>query len=379
MARTVAYFTDSAGFGGAEQSLLNLLGGLDRRRWRPVLFHHSEPRIEPLVREARRLDVATSCVPAMPEGRRGALRVPSFVRRLRALRPAVFHAHLTWPLACKYGLFAAALARIPAIVATVHLFVDLPYPRSVRLKQRVFAAGIHRHVAVSQAVATRLGQTFAIPARKIGVVPNGIPLTPYDREICPDLRAALNGGMRRPIVLSVARLDRQKGQRYLLQAAVCVPEASFVLVGDGPDRAALEAEAHDLKLDGRIVFLGQRGDVPDLLAACDAFVLPSLWEGLPLSVLEAMAAARPVIATDVGGTREAIVHGETGLLVPPADPIALAHAIRAVLFDSQLADRLAVAGRSRVHAEFAVDTMVRRVTDIYAELLGGRQTSNGGR
>ena len=116
----------------------------------------------------------------------------------------------------------------------------------------------------------------------------------------------------RPIVLTVARLDPQKGHRYLLAAATEVPEAVFALVGEGGERAALENQARTLGVAERVRFLGHRDDVPELLAACDLFVLPSLYEGLPLSVLEAMAAAKPVVATAIDGTTEAVVHEVTG-------------------------------------------------------------------
>src|SRR5262249_44896941 len=150
------------------------------------------------------------------------------------------------------------------------------------------------------------------------------------------LRAALMGSTDRPIVLTAARLAEQKGLCYLLKAAALLPQAMFVLAGEGPERAVLEAQAAELGLNKRVLFLGHRHDVPDLLACCDLFVLPSLFEGLPLSILEAMAAKKPVIASAVGGNNEVIVHGETGLLVRPADPAALASAIQAILSDPDL-------------------------------------------
>src|SRR5512141_1890465 len=110
MTRTVVYYTDSLAFGGAEQSLLNLLKGLDRMCWRPVLLHHASDGVRPLVSAAQQLGVETIAVPPMPEGT-GLMHLPRFIRQLHALQPAVFHANLTWPLSCKYGLFAATLAR----------------------------------------------------------------------------------------------------------------------------------------------------------------------------------------------------------------------------------------------------------------------------
>ena len=181
----------------------------------------------------------------------------------------------------------------------------------------------------------------------------------------------------RPVVLTVARLDEQKGHRYLLEAAAQIPEAQFVLAGDGPLRTSLEAQARSLGVEERVKFLGYRSDIADLLADCDVFVLPSLYEGLPLSILEAMSAGKPVIATHIGGTDEAVIAGETGLLVPPANPTALAAAIRSVLTDRPLAQRLASAGRARVEQEFSATKMVQQVMDVYDELLAKREVIHG--
>lgn len=368
MTRTIAYFTDSSGFGGAEQALLHILAGLDRQRWRPVLLYHPAPGLAPLLQGARALDVALRAVPPMPLGVQGALRVPQFIQQLRKERPAVFHAHLTWPLACKYGLIAAVLARIPAVVATAQLFVELPYGRSTRIQQRLLAVGIDKYLAVSQDIAQRLQHTFGIPPQKIHVVHNAIPLAHFNHHAAHGLRNILAPSAK-PIVFTPARLDKQKGLPYLLEAAAMVPEAVFVLAGDGPERQALEAQVHQLGISDRVVFLGYRQDIPDLLACCDVFVLPSLYEGLPLSVLEAMAAGKPVIATAIGGTDEAVVHGETGLLVPAAAAAAIAGAIRALLADPVLAQRLAAAGKARVQQQFSMETMVQRVTNVYDQLL----------
>ncbi|HEY8284618.1 MAG TPA: glycosyltransferase [Chloroflexota bacterium] len=369
--RTVIYFTDSAAYGGAEQAMLILMAGLDRERWRPLLAHHLEPGLEPLPRLARTLGVETWVVPRM-DGRYAMTRMVRFAKALRLKTPAVFHAHLNWPLACRHGLLAAAIARTPAVVATVHLFSEAPRPRSVYV-QRLLGAGVDRYIAVSDDMARRLRHTFQLPVQKVPVVRNGIALDRFCRPPNTGPRDFLSGEAAGSIVLTTARLDQQKGHSYLLRAAVLVPEAIFVLAGSGPLRSKLVAEAAALGVGDRIIFLGQRDDVPDLLAGCDLFVLPSLREGLPLSVLEAMAAGKPVIATRIGGTNEAIKHGESGLLVPPADPVALAAAIRALLADRELASRLATAGKIRAHQEFAAPAMIQHVTRIYDELLDARR------
>jgi len=343
------------------------------------LIYHPAPGLEPMLARAESLEVTLWPVPCMPDGWDGATRVPQFVRQLREMQPAVFHAHLTWPLACKFGLMSAILARVPVIIATVHLFVEFHLDASIYLQQHLLAASLGRYLPVSNNLAQRLRETLHVPTRKLQVIHNGILMEPYNNNTPVDagLRASLKGNSTRPIILTVARLDEQKGHRYLLEAAVFVPEAQFVLVGEGPARLALEEQALSLGLGDHILFLGYRSDIPELLACCDLFVLPSLYEGLPLSVLEAMAAAKPVIASAIGGTDEAVIHGETGLLVPPADSVALANAIRIVLDEPALAQRLALNGRARVQREFSAGQMVQRVTQVYDELLSGREETYG--
>jgi glycosyltransferase involved in cell wall biosynthesis len=369
MTELALFFTDSGGFGGAEKVLLTLLAGLDRQCWRPVLIHHLAPGVAPLLEEARRLDVTLWQVPRMPEGREGAQRALWFARQLAARRPAVFHAHLTWPRACKFGLAAAILAGVPAVVATLHAFIDLPASRYLYLQQWLLAKKVGRYLAVSAALARQMCATNAMPAHKIQVIHNGISMAPFQRPIASGFRLALSGTSGRPIVFTAARLDKQKGLGHLLEAAALVPEALFVLAGEGPERRALETQSQQMGLGDRVVLLGQREDIPDLLAASDLFALPSLNESLGVSILEAMAASRPVVATAIGGIGEAVADGETGLLVPPGDPVALAGAIRRLLSDPSLALRMGAAGKVRVQRDFSAETMLRRVTEVYDELL----------
>ena len=362
---TVAHYVDTAAFGGTEKIVLALLTGMDRSRWRPVLFHHPEPGLAPLLHAAQQAGVATRAVSRV-NGYAKPVRLLQFASALRSEAPSVFHAHLSSPLACKSGLLAASLLRVPAIVATAQLFMHL---REKQLARRLSSWGVHRYLAVSDAVSRKLQENLGLPARKIRVVRNGVPLA---QNRCPRnerLRQELLGGMTRPMVLTLARLDPQKGLPYLLEAAVNVPGALFVIAGEGDERRVLEARAQTLGVQDRVLFLGHRDDVHDLLAACDLFVLPSLFEGFPLSVLEASAAGKPLIATAVDGTSEAIRDGETGLLVPPADPAALAAAINRLLGDSGLAARLGSAAAVYARQTFGVDRMVEAVTATYDELL----------
>jgi glycosyltransferase involved in cell wall biosynthesis len=163
--------------------------------------------------------------------------------------------------------------------------------------------------------------------------------------------------------------SRVKGHTCLIAAActVCrdVPDAIFLLIGDGKERPKLEQQVREAGLEENFLFLGCRNDVPDLLAACDLSVLPSESEGLPNAILEAMAAGVPVVATCVGGIPEIIENGQNGLLVPPQNPQALAEAILRILRDSNLAMRLACAGQERTRAHFSFDRVVRELQQLY--------------
>ena len=369
MVMTVIHYTDSETFGGAEQIFLHTMEGLDRQRWRAVLFHHSTPGIKPLLARARAAGVPLRKVPDIQTiGDIG--RLPEFMRALREEKASIFHAHLNWPLSCKYGLLAAAFARVPVVVATTHTCQEFPKRQwLLRLQPRLIANGVDRYLPVSEAAAQILRDAYRIPASKVQVIHNGIPLTPFERARSVAPLASLIPEEKLPVILTVGRLGQEKGHEHLLNAAALVPQATFVIAGEGPLRQSLEAQARQLSIDGRVKFLGHREDIQDLLAMCDIFVLPSLSEGLPVSVLEAMAASKPVIASAVGGNKEVVVHGETGLLVSPADPTALAHAIQAVLSDPALAGRLAAAGKARVQQQFSAKTMVERITQTYDELL----------
>lgn len=369
VARSIFFYTDSGTLGGAEHALLNLVEALDRERWQPTLLLDDTAGAEAIAERAAGLELPLRRVGPMPLGLAGARRVPKLARLLRAERPDVFHAHLTWPLAAKYGLAAAVLARVPAVVATVHLIPKHEYDRSSLLQLRMLSKGVGRYIAVSRDLATELSERFRWPADKIEVVYNAVEPQRFDKPPSPALRAQLTGGRERPLVLTCARLDEQKGHPVLLRAAAEVRDAVFAFAGEGPQRDSLESQAAQLGVADRVRFLGERDDVPELLASCDVFALPSYYEGSPISVLEAMAAERAVVSSAIAGTNELIEDGDSGLLVPPGDADALAAALQRLLSDSELRSSLGRRARERVQLEFTRDAMVRRTERIYEELL----------
>jgi glycosyltransferase involved in cell wall biosynthesis len=277
------------------------------------------------------------------------LRDPSLaalVRLLRGLRPRVVHVMDLWPQA----LVAARLARVPRLLVTHHT-PELPRRDNLagRAWQRLGWATRPEVIYTSEADRERDGRE---PSH---VVPLGIDL---------DRFAAATPALRKdgPIVGNVARLAPQKDHATLLEAARFLPEGvRVVIVGDGELREELERRADGLPVE----LTGARDDVPELLASFDVFAFPSLFEGLCLAVIEAQAAGVPVVATPVGGIRETVVDGETGLLVPPRDPAALAAAIRRLLDDRDLARRLADEARRRVRERYSEERMVGLTLGLY--------------
>jgi glycosyltransferase involved in cell wall biosynthesis len=372
---TVLHYLDSDAFGGAEQSMLHLFAHTDRRTFSPILLM-TDPPLPDVMREARALDVPVRTVPRA----RGATNVVAAIRLAGALRGGghLLHAHLNWALGCSWAILAARSAGLP-IVATVQLFLPGPQVSLPRSTAWLIPRLVDRYVAVSPDVATALRSTLRVPGERIAVVPNGIPHRPWTTaeraERRRSGRARVFGAESRPIVLVVARLEPQKGHTTLLRAAADLPGMVFAFAGSGAEQTALEREAAALGITDRVLFLGHRTDVPDLLAAADVFVLPSSNEGLPLALLEATAAGIPVVASDIGGNRDIVTDGETGLLVPVGDADALAGAINRLVQDPALARRLGEAGTARFEERYTAAAMAQGVERIYREVLSG--SANG--
>ncbi len=287
------------------------------------------------------------------------------VRRLRRLRPDVLHAFLFHSYVT--AVPAARLAGVKVLVAGRRSLGDFKEGRRALLAvERLATRRTDLLVANAGAVAEDTMRRERVRPDKITVVYNGLPDSAFE----PAAPATLDTTAK--VLLCVANLKPYKGHRYLLEAVARLRDqdlaCTLALVGDGPERPALEEQAARLGVDVR--FLGSRTDVEPLLARADAVVLPSLHEGMSNAVMEAMAAGRPVVATDVGGTGE-LLRGR-GLLVPPRDAGALAAALARVLGDPPLAARLAADARAWSLGHLHVDAMVDRHVHLYRDLLERR-------
>jgi glycosyltransferase involved in cell wall biosynthesis len=358
---------ESSDPGGAERMLLVLLDRLDPARYRSRVLTWRDGWLN---EEVRRRGIPEATLPLARPLDPACLR--RLLARLAEWRVDLLHAH---EFAMNtYGTIAARLARKP-IVTTVHgkHYYGDRFHR--RLAYRFVARAAFRMVAVSRDIGRDLVERVGVRPEGLVTIYNGVDAASVRRPgEGRRLRRDLGIAETAPVVGAIGNLLPVKGHVYLIQAAARLarewPDLTVLLCGRPVLRADLEAEAARLGVAGRIRFLGFRDDVGALLDALDVFVLPSLSEGLSLALVEAMAAGTPVAATAVGGNPELIRDGETGLLVPPRDPDALAAAIGRLLADRPLAGRLAAAARAAVGTTFAAETMVSRYEALYAEMLG---------
>jgi len=345
---------------GAETQLVRLVLGLD-----PVGY---EVRIVLLKTEdhfAAELDTAGVVVEALH--RRGPADIDVVRRLARAIRrfdPDLVHSWLF--LANLLTVLATRLVRVPAVVLSQRSCYDAtlsPFWRRVARLSHRFAD----RVIVNSEAALREELAAGVPRHLLVHVPNGItvPAMPAQAN-----RQAL-GMPAGPLVVCVAQLSHEKGHQHLLDAwpdvAARFPNARLALVGDGPLRPRLESRSRELGLAASVVFTGFQEATP-WLAAADIVVLPSVTEGMPNAVLEAMALGRPVVATRVGGVPELVEEGETGILVPPNDPSSLAAALCRLIEDPARATRLGNAARLRAAERFAKERMVAATAGVYEDV-----------
>jgi glycosyltransferase involved in cell wall biosynthesis len=241
-----------------------------------------------------------------------------------------------------------------------------------RLVNRMTARGSDRVLAVSRAVGERAAQRDGVPAERVAVVPNGVEIPSPDTRSRRRLRRALGLSEDQTLFLALGRLHREKGPDLLLRALAILQERGVggwrcAFVGDGPERGALVAAA--ASLGDRVIFPGSRRRVAPWLLASDVLVLPSREEGMPVAPIEAMMRGRMVVATRVGGTPEVVRHDETGLLVPPEDPKALAAAIEAALRDPARRAAMGARGLVVARAEFTLEAMTAATLGEYRRLL----------
>ena len=357
-AMTIAHIIGGADAGGAERMVVNLLNALASmaplliltgRRGTGALLEHLDTRVTVLHVPCR------------------LRRMPNDVMRLAAVlrerRIQVVHSHMFG--ASLFAALAARAARVPVFLTSEHGLN--PWKRAWHrwIERYLISRYARARICVSQDIRKLRATSDGIPSTQLKLIPNGTCVG----DAGEDRMHAV------PRLLAVGRLIEAKDYPTLIAAARLLREGGVVfelnIAGDGPLRASLERLSSSAGLDGHVRWLGSRRDVDSLMRTSDVFVMSSIREGQPMVLLEAMAAARPIVATAVGGIPGTVSGEREALLVPPRDPQALAAAVRRLLEDSELARRLGANARRRAVQEFSIEAVARAHVDLYQTLLAG--------
>jgi glycosyltransferase involved in cell wall biosynthesis len=363
----VMMFSNATERAGAEEHILELLRRLDRRLFR---LHLACPDVL-LGKYGNDIPKDVHVTPIILDHLsdiRGAIRL---ARTVRQRKIDVLHSHMF-----RASLFASpigTLCGVPVIIETTHVRETWRkgWFKSKFIVDRAISHLIDRYIAVSEANSRYLIGQKGIPEKKVSVIQNGCSIERVDppRAHPEGIRESLGFSKGDLVLLVMARLEPQKGHRILLQALSLLraefPSIRLICLGTGALKDELTKTARDLGLENIVRFVGFRSNVGDWLAAVDIGVLPSFYEGLPLTAVETLAAGIPLVATAVDGTPEVVIDGETGHLVPPGDPAAMADAIGRLARQPELRRKFALAGRARVLKRFTIQRQVEQTSNLY--------------
>ncbi|MBP9853823.1 MAG: glycosyltransferase [Candidatus Omnitrophica bacterium] len=353
--------------GGAERFLAGLLNHIDRSRFEPVLccMNWKGEWAEPLERKGIRV---------IELNKKKGIDLKAFWSLISIIREGKFqivNTHL-W-LADVMGRIAAILCRVPVIISTAQN-VDVWKKWHHRWIDRELATATVKIIAVSKAVKEYYENEVGIPGEKIEIIPNAIDVDLYkDVEDISYLYDEFDLKKENFILACIGRLDFQKGHKYLLESLKEIyndmPDLRILIVGEGIEREDLKKSAEDYGIMPALRFTGQRQDIPHILKLSKALILPSIFEGLPLCVLEAMAASRPVIATNVGGTTELAVEGRTAFIVEPKRPDLLSSAIRRLRALPDQGRQMGINGYEIVARHYSIQSITDKTMNLFEQLV----------
>jgi glycosyltransferase involved in cell wall biosynthesis len=360
--------------GGAERLLVDVVRGLDPARFESVVGCIQEKG--ELAAELEAAGFTVHCLERMRSKRFDWGAIGDLAHLMRSQRIDVVHSHLYH--ANLYGRVAALRAAVPAVASVHNTYTRLKLHR--RLINRFLSSRTARVIAVSEDVRNDLMRYDGIPAQKIAVIHNGIDVgrvhTATSRQ---EARRRLGIDGDEIVLGCVARLEEQKGHRFLLEALALLnaaargaPRFRVVLAGDGRLRGELESRAAALGVAPWTMFLGTRHDIPEILKALDICVMPSLWEGLSVAMLEAMAASLPLVISDVSGVSQVVGNNEFGIKVPVGDVKQLARTLLALADAPERRAALGAAARQRVQDRFSAQAMLASLSRLYEEVSSRR-------
>jgi glycosyltransferase involved in cell wall biosynthesis len=371
----VVHVCDKFGVAGSSIHGVSRLFSWWLPRFDPSRFTVSLVGLKPTEPASRLLEEQGIPVAHLGRGRFDPRILSDLVALIRERKTQLLHVH--GYASADFGRLAARVTGV-ALVLHEH-FADPRMPAYQGLADRLLSAYTDRAIAVSGSTRDFLVRERHLPPARVRVIWNGAPLAEF-APVSPDQAARTRAALGLPagalVIGSIGRLNEQKGHRYLIDAARAVadrhPEARFLIVGDGDLKEPLRGQAQALGLGDRVVFAGHRSDVRELLGAIDVVCMPSLYEGTPLALFEAMAAARTIVASAVDGCAEILQDGVTGLLVPAKDSAALGEALHSTLADPGLRARLGAAAQDASH-EYDIGRTVRHIEDLYDEVLAERK------
>ncbi len=357
--------THDLAIGGLQQVVVNICRSIDRDKFDISVLCLRE--LGAFVPEVEALGIKVHFLP-QPEKGTDYFSFLKVAKILRQEKIQVIHTHNTQPFVD--GTLGALLSgRRITIVHTDHAR-DFPDKRRYMFAEWLMSHFAYKVVGVSEHTSRNLIKYEKISPSKVITIPNGIDGSRFEIEIDKHKkRKELGIRDSGPVIGLGVRLAEQKGITYLLQAMPRIiracPDITLVVVGEGELKASFQHEASELGIENHVLFPGPRLDIPELLKLFDLYVLPSLWEGMPMVLLEALAAGCPVVATDVGGVSRVIEHEKNGLLVAPRDPEALAAAVIKLLSDENLREKFIKNGLAKFRQQFSAEIMTRKYEQFY--------------
>jgi glycosyltransferase involved in cell wall biosynthesis len=366
----VLYISGQLGFGGAENQLLQLLLRLDKNKFMPIVCN---------------LTGGGGIEEKIIGNGIGVVRVMK--KRHYTLKPFIALAQLIKTSSCKIvhtigssaNLWAAPVAKALGVPVVLYSDHQAHFAAVRQASWRSSLIGwVSRFddlvIAHCKNNESGLRAIDGVPPAKTRVIYNGVDVSQFrNGRPSPDLHRELGIPHNTPLACMIARFSPQKAYDEFIEAAHLVIKEGcachFLCIGDGPLLSSIQKMVSDLDLKNRVTFLGSRKDVPDILRKCYVAVLASHYEGLPITILEAMAAGLPVVTSDVGGCKEAVIHDETGFLIPPGDFRGMARAMERLLVNKELARSMGQSGRQRVGKYFDISVNCQQVQELYIELL----------
>ena len=367
----ICYIIGQLGKGGAERQLYELVKGIDRKKFEPIVISLSQGGY--WSEKFRKLNV--QMIELERKKNREFTRLFKLIKLLKSIKPDIIHTYMF--TANSYGRIAAFIAGTPIIIASERSSIEIGKDKNrfgIYI-DKLLASFTHGIICNSQKASESLVKRYSFNAKKIFTVHNGINVAGFLKKPSYNPKKKLV----QKIVGAVGRLQPVKNHRLFLDMAKIVSEKSdnnsikFAIVGEGVLRNELEEYSQHLRIENKIVFLGERNDIPDLLQSMDIFVMTSLYEGMSNAIMEAMAAGLPVVATEVGGNSELVIDGETGFLCPSNDAMALADRVASLINSEKESERMGENGRKRMLNEFGIEKMIKETENIYMKLFEQRK------